>query len=195
MPIDLPTTCACSSRFSVEHTLYCPIGDFPIIRSKEIKDLTTSVLTEVRHDVRVELDLQPIKNETMSAATANTSEGARLDIAMNGFWSGRFELLAFVCSIPTPSSNNNSTITSCMLHKTWKPEEKGIRSKDQRGGACNIYTSRFISYWWSIKAGNYFLQASGKSLTLQDQPTIQPNHELIKMPSIICSPPISNSMY
>ena len=41
--------------------------------------------------MRVGPDLQPITNESMSAATANTADGARLDIAMNGFWGGRFE--------------------------------------------------------------------------------------------------------
>ena len=87
-PADLPTSCVCGSRFSVEHALSCPRGAFPIIRHSEIRDLTASVLTEVCHDVRVEPNLQPITNETMTAATANTSDGARLDIALNGFWGG-----------------------------------------------------------------------------------------------------------
>ena len=83
--MDLPTYCVCGSRFSVEHALSCPRGALPIICHNEIRDLTASVLTEVCHDVRVEPVLQPITHETMSAATANTSDGARLDIAMNGF--------------------------------------------------------------------------------------------------------------
>ncbi len=86
MPAGLLTTC---SRFSVEHAIPYPRGAFPIIRHNETRDLTASVLTEVCHDVRVEPDLHPItkiNKETLSATTANTSEGARLDIAMNGFW-------------------------------------------------------------------------------------------------------------
>ena len=70
---DLPTSCVCGSRFSVEHALSCPSG---MIRHNEIRDLTTSVLTEIYHDVRVEPNLQPITYETMSATTANTSDGA-----------------------------------------------------------------------------------------------------------------------
>ena len=35
--------------------------------------------TEVCHDVRVEPELQPINGESMSNATANTSQGAHLD--------------------------------------------------------------------------------------------------------------------
>ena len=107
-PVDLPTSCVCGSRFPVEHALSCPRGAFPIIRHNEIRDLTASVLTEVCHDVRVEPDLQPITHETMSAATANTSDEARLDIAMNGFWGGggggglRNPSTMFVCLTLTP---------------------------------------------------------------------------------------------
>ena len=53
--------------------------------------LTASLLTEVCHDVTVEPELQPIDGESMSNTTANSSQGARLDIAVNGFWGGRFE--------------------------------------------------------------------------------------------------------
>lgn len=51
----------------------------------EIRDLTASILTEVCHNVKVEPNLQPITQETMSTATTNTFDGAQLDIAMNGF--------------------------------------------------------------------------------------------------------------
>ena len=91
IPAGLLTICVGGSRFSVEHALSCPRGTFPMIRHKEIRNLTVSVLTEVCHDVRVEPDLQPITNETLSASTAKTSDCVRLDIAMNGFWGGRFE--------------------------------------------------------------------------------------------------------
>ncbi len=130
MPAGLPTTCVCGSRFSVEHALSCPRGAFPIIRHNEIRDLTASILTEVCHDVRVEPDLQPITNETLSAATANTSEGARLDIAMNGFWGGRFEKTFVDVRVfnPYAPSNSNSTITSCYK----KHENQKKRAYDQR---------------------------------------------------------------
>ena len=90
-PQALPTTCVCGSHFSVEHALLCPRGAFPIICHNEICDLTASLLTEVCHDVTVELELQPIDGELMSNTTANSSQGACLDMAVNGFWEGRFE--------------------------------------------------------------------------------------------------------
>ena len=135
-PVGLSTTCVCGSRFSVEHALSCPRGAFPIIRHNEIRDLTASVLSEVCYDVRVEPDLQPITNETMSAATANTSDGARLDIAMNGFWGGRFEKTFVDIRVfnPYALSNRNSTITSCYR----KHENQKKRAYDQGSERWNM---------------------------------------------------------
>ena len=129
-PADLPTSCVCGSRFSVEHALSCPRGAFPIIRHNEIRDLTASVLTEVCHDVRVEPDLQPITDETITAATANTSDGAQLDIAINGFWGGHFERTFVDVRVfnPYAPSNRNSTISTC--YKNHENQKK--RAYDQR---------------------------------------------------------------
>ena len=74
----------CGASFSVEHVLACPKGGFPSIRHNELRDLTASLLTEVCNDVSVEPTLQPIM-EVMTRHTANTTDGARLDIAVNGF--------------------------------------------------------------------------------------------------------------
>ena len=114
-PQDFPTTCVCGSHFSVEHALSCPRGAFPIIRHNEIHDLTASLLTEVCHDVRVEPELQPIDGESMSNATANTSQGARLDIAVSGFWGGRFERSFIDVRVfnPFAPSNRNLPIATC----------------------------------------------------------------------------------
>ncbi len=128
-PAGLPTTCVCGSRFSVEHALSCPRGAFPIIRHNEIRDLTASVLTEVCHDVKIEPDLQPITHETMSAATANTSDGARLDISMNGFWGGRFEKTFVDVRVFNPyAPSNRSSIATCYRNH----ENQKKRAYDQR---------------------------------------------------------------
>ena len=73
------------------HAMSCPKGGFPSIRHNEVRALTATLLTEVCHDVCVEPDLQPLTGEQMNNATAITDAGARLDIAANGFWGGRFE--------------------------------------------------------------------------------------------------------
>ena len=72
-------------------TYSCPRGGFPSLRHNEIRDLTATLLTEVCNDVQVEPELQEIATETMSGRTANTKDGARLDVAASGFWGGRRE--------------------------------------------------------------------------------------------------------
>ena len=60
----------------------------------EIRDLTANLLTEVCTDVCIELDLQPLTGEALSGVSSNEQDGARLDIAVNGFWRGRYERTA-----------------------------------------------------------------------------------------------------
>ena len=91
VPSRTPVNCVCGTSFSVEHVLSCSRGGFPSIRHNEIRDLTADLLTNVCKDVRVEPDLMPVTNESLSHASANSTNGARLDIAANGLWGGRFE--------------------------------------------------------------------------------------------------------
>ena len=71
--------------FTVEHSFTCPKGGFPSIHHNEIRDLTTSLLTEVCHEVDVEPHLQPITCEQFTLASSKIEDGARLDISGNGF--------------------------------------------------------------------------------------------------------------
>ena len=69
----------------------CAKGGYTSIWHNEIRDLTAHLLTEVCHCVSTEPTLQPITGEVFNHATAITEDGARLDIAANGFWGGRLE--------------------------------------------------------------------------------------------------------
>ena len=62
------------------------MGGYPSIRHNEIRDLTAELLSEVCHSVSIEPHLQPLGGETLRGASANIQDGARLDIAANGFW-------------------------------------------------------------------------------------------------------------
>ena len=86
LQLRIPSNCTCGVKFSVEHALSCSKGGFPSIRHNEIRDLTANLLTEVCNDVCIKLGLQPIDGEGLT-----DQDGARLDIAANGFWGGRFE--------------------------------------------------------------------------------------------------------
>ena len=88
---DKPSTCTCGQPFSIEHTLSCAKGGFPSIRHNEIRDITASLLSEVCSNVEIEPHLQPLTGEQLTLQTANREPNARLDIAANGVWGGRFK--------------------------------------------------------------------------------------------------------
>ena len=83
-----PSHCTCGYPFSIDHALTCKTGGFPAIRHNEVRDITASLLSEVCHGVTIEPHLQPLTGEVMSHNTAVTEDGARLDVAMYGFWGG-----------------------------------------------------------------------------------------------------------
>ena len=90
-PSKTPSSCACGASFTIKHMLSCPRGGFPSLHPNEIRDITATLLSEVCNDVRVEPDLQEVTMEELSWKSTITTDGARLDIAANRFWGGRFE--------------------------------------------------------------------------------------------------------
>ena len=86
-----PTSCACGHDFTIDHCISCPKGGFPSLRHNEVHDLTATMMSEVCTNVSIEPHLQPLSGEALRFKTANSDSNARLDIAVNGFWGGRFE--------------------------------------------------------------------------------------------------------
>ena len=112
-PTKTPTNCACGAAFAVEHLLSCPRGGFPSLRHNEIRDLTAVLLTEVCNNVQVEPELQVITSETLSGRSANTTDGARLDVAACGFWGGRYERILMDVRVFNPFAPQIATPTLC----------------------------------------------------------------------------------
>ena len=126
----MPSNCACGNNLSVEHALSCAKGGFPSIRHNEIRDLTATLLTEVCHDVSIEPGLQPISNELLTGATANTQDGARLDVAANGFWGGTYEKTFFDVRVFNPHAPSNRRIPLQSCYR--KHEQTKKRTYEQR---------------------------------------------------------------
>ena len=130
LPSNTPTNCECGTSFSVEHVLSCPKGGFPSIRHNEVRDTVGGWLSEVCHDVFIEPHLQPITGEMLTGASANTEDGARWDIAANGFWGGRFERTYFDVRVFNPQAPTNRQQS---LDSTYKKHERmKIRAYEQR---------------------------------------------------------------
>ena len=77
----------------------------------------------------VEPDLQPLTGEALACATSNSSGGARLDIAVNGFWDGHYEKYFLDVRVfnPHAPSNNKTSINSSY----WKHENEKKRAYEQ----------------------------------------------------------------
>ena len=93
------------------------------MRHNEIRDLTASLLTEVCHDVSIEPGLQTITDEIFHGSSTNTQNGARLDVAMSGFWGSRYE--KSFCDVKVfnphaPSNRNSPLATSYRRHERLK---------------------------------------------------------------------------
>ena len=116
-PSKLPSKCICGKNFTVEHTLSCARGAFPSIRHNEIRDLTANLLTEVCNDVRIEPDLHPVLSDQLSGATANSQDGARLDLSANGVWGGRYEKTFFNVSLQPACPIKQKPDTPCLLQE------------------------------------------------------------------------------
>ena len=120
-PSRMPSSCACGENFTVEHSMSCCKGGFPSIRHNKVQDLTANLLTEVCHDVCAEPELQPLTGKQLNYATANTEEGARLDIAACGFWGSHFQRSLFDIRIFNPHAKSNR---QCQLSACYKKHEQ-----------------------------------------------------------------------
>ena len=78
----LPSTCACSKPFNIDHALSCPKGGF-VYQRNELRDTLANMVQEVCKDVKVEPDLEPIRGEQLNAG-AIRSNGARSDVSARG---------------------------------------------------------------------------------------------------------------
>lgn len=137
IPAHFPTECICGLEFSVEHALSCKRGGFPTLRHNEVRDLTATLLTEVCPNVEVEPSLQELSGETLPLS-ANSEDGARADVAMDGFWErGRARTF---CDIRVfnplaPSNKKGSISASYRAHEKEKKRQYNQRINQVEHGS------------------------------------------------------------
>ena len=97
----------------------------------------------------IEPQLQPLTGETLSHNSAITDEGACLDIAMYGFWGGRFEKAFLDVRVfnPCAQSNRRSPLTS--VYRRHEQEKK--RQYEQR--VCEVEHATFTPLVMSATGG------------------------------------------
>jgi len=107
-PTNLPNKCPCGAAFTVNHAMTCHVGGFVNIRHNALRDLFAELLTSVSHNVTVEPMLQPLTGEQFRLRSTNVTDNARLDIAANGLWGGRFERVMCDVRVFSPHVNSNT---------------------------------------------------------------------------------------
>ena len=110
----LPGNCVCGKHFTVEHAFSCAHGGFPSLRHNDVRDITANLLVEYYHNVAVESDLQTLSGEQFQDRTANSEDGARLDVRAQGFWEAKHQGAFFDIRVfnPYATSNCKSTMES-----------------------------------------------------------------------------------
>lgn len=125
----LPSTCVCGHSFSVEHALNCPMGGLQTQRHNEIRDLTADMLKDVCHNVVIEPTLQPVHGVHFDSQSTCTDDGARLDIAADGFWeAGRRSFFDVRIFNPIASSYQRQSLSSCYT----RVEREKMRKFEER---------------------------------------------------------------
>ena len=130
----------------------------PSLRHNEIRDLTATLLTEVCSDVCVEPTLQTTSDEVLSRNSANSTDGARLDIAVNGFWGGRFERTYLDVRVfnPLAPSNNQTSLVRCF--RKHELEKKGAYEERIREVEHASFTPLVLSAngGWGKEATSFY---------------------------------------
>ena len=83
---NLPPTCLCGSRFTVDHAQICKLSGFIHMRHDDPTRFLAKCMKEVHNDVELEPSVQPLTGETLHHQTANTEPDACADIRVRGFW-------------------------------------------------------------------------------------------------------------
>ena len=116
----------------------CPTGGFPSIRHNELRDLTAEALTEVCSDVCIEPHLQPLTGETLHYSSANSQDGARLDIRAAGFWGDRHQQAFFDVRVFNPNASSYQHLqpsTAYSRHEQLKRRHYEQRIRDIEHGS------------------------------------------------------------
>ena len=194
-PSHLPSSCACGASFSIEHALSCWKWGFSSLRHNEIRDLTANLLIEVCSNVCVEPELQPLSGESLKNRTANTEDHARLDIAANGLWGGRYERNFVDVRVFNPDAHTNKHTPIQSAYRTHEKMKK--RAYQQR--VLEIEHASFTPVVLSATGGmtneaTFFLQENCFTSCTEMGPALQHRNDLASLQNNLCTPTFGHPM-
>ena len=117
-------------------------------RHNDIRDLSVSLLKDVRSNVCKEPTLQPLTGELLRLCSASTDDGARLDISAEGFWGHWYQHVFFDVRVfcPLSATNRSRSLVACYRAN----EEIKKRKYDQhiREVEHASFSSLIFFYFW-----------------------------------------------
>ena len=147
--INIPSTCSCRSKMTIQHAMSCKKGGFSTIRHNDLRDLITNLLTVVCKDVDIEPQLLPVTGETFDNRTANTSNEVRVDIKSRGFWV-RGQQTFFDVRVFDPNANRylNKALPQCYIqYEKEKKRQYNDRVLEIYPGSFTPLSSQFMEVW------------------------------------------------
>ena len=77
--------CSCGAKYNLQHSLSCKKGGFVSLRHNHLRNVTSNLIDQVCHDVRVEPPLQILTGETFDNRSTNVRDEGRLNISARGY--------------------------------------------------------------------------------------------------------------
>ena len=183
-PFHLPSKCECGNSFNVEHALSCRKGGFPSLRHNEIRDITASLLTEVCSEVCTEPDLQPVTPDQLDGASANSQDGARLDVSANGVWGGRFQKTYFDVRVFNILACSNKNQALAAVYRKHELEKKRVYQQRILEVEHSSFTPLVLSATGGMgnEATTFYKRLATLLAQKLDSPLIQHDPMLVTMP-------------
>ena len=146
--------------------------------------MTASLLTEVCHGVSTEPHLQPLSGEAMVHGTANVEDGARLDVAVHGFWGGRFEKAFLDVRVFNPSARSNRQASLQAVYRRHEQEKKRQYEQRVREVEHGTFTPLVLSSTGrNGQSGNSVLQTTGLNAKREEGCSLQQGNGMAPMPN------------
>ena len=147
-PSNMPTTCACGQRFSLEHALTCRRGRYIAMRHDEVRDLFAALLSETCHKVATEPELQLLNGAPLHTRGTNLTDDARLDIkgpedsGSQSVWGNIFwweGVQPLCCLLPTVPSTED-------FRQTRSAKAQALQGTNQRSRGRKLYAFGVFKY-------------------------------------------------
>ncbi|EDO48836.1 predicted protein [Nematostella vectensis] len=135
---DIPTTCVCGDKFTVDHAMICKRGGFISQRHNELRDLEADLLDMVCNDVKTEPVLQDITGEQLGRGS-NTAPDARLDIHARGFWEPQ-RAAFFDVRVCHPNAGSYTDLELHQIYRNRENEKKRLYSRRVLGVEQGTFT-------------------------------------------------------